>query len=122
MPHNNLPTSFPPGRFPVRIPVRMTQEERATIGRNACALNRSISRYLVELATSDKSRPLPEDRAQTKFLHSLFHAATEKVRAVLASERLAQGTGEEIVYARATLGETLRLLEAIGKELGRRLA
>ena len=122
MPHNNLPTPCPPGRFPVRIPVRMTQEERATIGKNACALNRSISRYLVELATGSNARLLPENKAQTKFLQSLFHAATEKVRAVLTSERLAQGTGEETVYARATLGETLRLLEAIGKELGRRIA
>ncbi len=48
------------GRFPVRIPIRMTPEERARIGQTACALNRSISRYLVELATSEvNTRPNP---------------------------------------------------------------
>jgi len=35
--------------FSYRIPIRMPPEERRIIGRSANALNRSISRYLVEL-------------------------------------------------------------------------
>jgi len=117
------------GRFPVRIPIRMTQEERARIGQAACALNRSISRYLVELATSGANTRTPpfstqEEAVRVKFLVALFAGATEKVRAVLASERLNQ-TGQEEesenAGAKAALQEVLRLLEAVGQELGRRI-
>ncbi len=118
------PSFTPQGRYPVRIPIRMTEAERAIIGKSACALNCSISRYLVELATSEKApKPalLSEDKARLRFLHALFHGATEKLQTVLSSERFAAGTGEEITGARATLEETLRLLDAIGQELGRRI-
>ena len=121
MPHNTLPTTASQGRYPVRIPIRMTDKERAVIGQSACASNRSISRYLVELATLGKSPTPMENQARLKFLHALFQGATEKLQAVLASERFAQGTGEEITGARASLQETLRLLDAIGQELGRRI-
>jgi len=113
------------GRFPVRIPIRMTQEERAQIGQAACALNRSISRFLVELATQEKgTRTSPfstQEAVRLKFLVALFAGATEKVRAVLASERVAQiGEGEKSESsAKAALQEVLRLLEARGQELGR---
>ncbi len=113
------------GRFPVRIPIRMTPEERARIGQAACALHRSISRYLVELATSEvNTRPnpfsTPEETVRSHFLIALFAGATEKVRAVLTSERLAMETeNEEIAGAKAALQEVLRLLEAIGQELRR---
>ena len=139
MPQNTLPpaSSHAP-RYPVRIPIRMTQEERATIGKSACALNRSISRYLVELATTtpasvagegknQKAVLLPEDKARLSFLRALFHRATEKVQAALASERFVGngGSGSESADkagVKTSLEETLRLLDAIGQELGRRIA
>lgn len=58
------PSTPSQGRYPVRIPVRMTKAERALIGKSAGALHRSISRYLVELATSGKAT-LPSDREIT---------------------------------------------------------
>ena len=121
MSHNTQPTTASQGRYPVRIPIRMTDKERAVIGQSACACNRSISRYLVELATLEKSPTPLENQARLKFLYSLFQGASEKMQAVLASERFIQGTGEEITAARASLQETLRLLDAIGQELGRRI-
>ena len=106
------------GRYPVRLPIRMTQAERAVIGKSACALDRSISRYLVELALQSAS--LPQDRTRLTFLHALFHGATEKVRAALVSERLAHGGGGQ--SARVCLEEVLRLLNAIGQELERHIS
>lgn len=121
MPQNN--SSFAPSisRYPVRIPVRMTQAERAFIGRNATAIHRSISRYLVELAMQGKPPLQPEDKARLKFLLALFAATTEKVQAALASPRLSQSSDKEISDARVCLQEVLRLLDAIGQELQRRL-
>jgi len=108
------------GRYPVRLPIRMTQAERAVIGKSACALDRSISRYLVELALQSASQPQPQDRTRLTFLHALFHGATEKVQAALASERMTNGEGDESAAARVCLQEVLRLLEAISQEIGRR--
>jgi len=102
----------------------MTPEERAIIGKAACALNRSISRYLVELATREKAQNsalLPEDNARLRFLTALFHGATEKVQAVLLSERFTQGTGEENAFAKVSLQEVQRLLEMMDHELKGRL-
>ena len=122
MPRTTRTSSESQGRYPVRIPIRMTEAERAVIGKSACAMNRSISRYLVELATTGKSSLLPEDKARLKFLHALFHGATEKVQAVLHSERFSQTqSAEEITCAKTSLQEVLRLLDAIGQELGRRI-
>lgn len=121
-PPANPPRHIPrQGRYPVRIPIRMTHDERALIGQRATALHLSISRYLVDLATRSKAPLFPEDKQRLAFLRALFAGASEKVQAALASERLAQG-GEEMARARVCLQEVLRLLEAIGKELGRRLA
>jgi len=121
MPQND--PSFAPvsSRYPIRIPIRMTQAERASIGKRATALNRSISRYLVELATRDRAQLLPEDRARIQFLIALFAGATQKVQAALASSRLSQSSEPDIASVRVCLQEVLRLLEAIGQELGRRL-
>jgi len=118
-----MPQTFPPSsarlqRYPVRMPIRMTEAERAVIGKSACALDRSISRYLVELALQSAS--LPQDRTRLTFLHALFHGATEKVRAALVSERLAHGGGGQ--SARVCLEEVLRLLNAIGQELERHIS
>jgi len=126
MPHTSPTTAMTApaarqGRYPVRLPIRMTQAERAVIGKSACALDRSISRYLVELALQGKPPLLPEDRSRLTFLHALFHGATEKVQAALASEPVALGGGKESTAARVCLQEVLRLLDAIGQEIGRRL-
>lgn len=121
---NRLPSPSPApiaGRYPVRIPVRMTQEERARIGQHATALSRSISRYLVELATRSKPPLALQDKARLKFLHALFTGATDKVTVALASSRFVESHEEEVVHARVCLQEVLRLLEAIGQEMGRRL-
>ena len=121
MSQNNISLTPSLSRYPVRIPVRMTQAERAFIGKNATAIHRSISRYLVELAMQGKPPLQPEDRARIKFLLALFAGTTEKVQTALASPRLSQGSDPEIVGARMCLQEVLRLLEAIGQELRRRL-
>ena len=122
MPHNPPTRATPYGRFPVRLPIRMTGEERAIIGKAAFLHNRSISRFLVELATLEKPPLRGEERARIRFLHALFSGATDKVKTALASERWANEEGEEIAGARECLQEVLRLLDAIGQELGRRIA
>lgn len=123
------PSTAPQGRFPVRIPIRMTAEERAVIGKAACALHLSISRYLVELATTKEAGTAAaapaqlgqEDRARVQFLQALFQGAGEKIKAVLNSERFVRGDSEDIQVAKICLEEVLRLLNAIGVELGRRI-
>lgn len=127
-PHSSAlssPAAAPQGRYPVRIPIRMTAEERAVIGKAACALHLSISRYLVELATAKEANTSvqlrPEDRARVQFLQALFQGTSEKIKAVLVSERFVHGEGEEVRAAKFCLEEVLRLLTAIGVELGRRI-
>ena len=114
MPHKLSSVPTPQRRFPVRVPIRMTQAERAAIGKNACALNRSISRYLVEIATVAKFGFCHEEKTRLRFLCVLLGEAAEKVQS-------AQGRGIEAGDIRAALQEAGSLLETIAQELGRGL-
>ena len=121
-----MPPALPPAlasqrRYPIRIPIRMTPRERAVIGKRACSLNRSISRYLVELATLESGGASPEDRARLTFLYALFQSGIEKVQAALDSQVLLREGGTEVCEVRASLQEVLRLLEVIGQEVRRRI-
>ena len=108
-------------RYPIRIPIRMTRRERAVIGKRACSLNRSISRYLVELATAGPVGATPEDRARLTFLYALFQSGIEKVQTTLDLPVLSPEGGAEVRQARASLLEVARLLEVIGHEVRRRI-
>ncbi len=100
-------------RFPVRLLVRMTRAERAIIGKRACALNRSLSRYLVGLANEEATFVMQRETARTRLLVTLFGNAVQKVRELPTLE----GTLEEPL--REALGEVLNVLEALALEMGR---
>ena len=107
----------PHTRYPCRLPIRMTQEERAIIGKKACALNLSISRYLVENGVGDKQR---EDPARLRYLQILFQDAADKAKSLLASP-LFTPKDELTRDVRARLEESAYLLRALAGELARRL-
>ena len=107
----------PASRYPCRLPIRMTQAERAIIGKKACALNLSISRYLVENGVGDKQR---EDPARLRYLQILFQDAADKAKSLLASP-LFTPKDELTRDVRARLEESAYLLRALAGELARRL-
>lgn len=107
-------------RYPCRIPIRMTQAERATIGKKACALNLSISRFLVERGVQDKYGN-PADPARLRHLHVLFQDAADKAKALLQSPLFAQ-RNELTAEAKARLEEAAYLLSVLSGELARRLS
>ena len=108
-----LPILRPCSRFPVTLLIRMTKAERATIGKRACALNRSLSRYLVSLATEEAALVTQRETVRTELLVTLFRNAVQKVRELPTLD----GSLEEPL--RAALGEVLNALEALAQEMGR---
>ena len=107
----------PQTRYPCRLPIRMTQAERAIIGKKACALNLSISRYLVENGVGGKQK---EDPARLRYLQILFQDAADKAKSLLASP-LFTPRDELTRDVRARLEESAYLLRALAGELARRL-
>lgn len=107
------------GRYPCRIPIRMTAAERAVIGKSACAADLSVSRYLVETATQGRTT-CPQDRARIGYLRALFQEAADKTHSLLASPLLTSGHSE-VADVQAHLTEAARLLACLSLELGRRL-
>lgn len=105
--------------FSYRIPIRMTPDERKIIGKSAQALNRSVSRYLVELATKGPAFR-PEEKARLRFLLSLFREARGELEGVLGMSRFA-----DITHSRADVcakvREAMRLLSSLVEQLERRL-
>ncbi|MES2459245.1 MAG: hypothetical protein V4671_01590 [Armatimonadota bacterium] len=110
-------TEEPHTRYPCRLPIRMTQAERAIIGKKACALNLSISRYLVENGVGDKQK---EDPARLRYLQLLFQDAADKAKSLLASP-LFTPKDELTRDVRARLEESAYLLRTLAGELARRL-
>ena len=101
-------------RYEYRIPIRMTRGERVLIGRSACAVNMSVSRYLVENATT--KRPLKaEDGARLRYLQELFAQTSLSVDALLplVSER------EGAVHPQ--IKNAAQLLRELSAEIARRL-
>ena len=105
--------SSPNSRFPVRLLVRMTRAERAIIGKRACALNRSLSRYLVGLANEEATFVTQRETVRTRLLLTLFGNAVQKVRELPTLD----SSVEEPL--REALGEVLSALEALALEMGR---
>jgi len=109
----NPPGLSPLSRFPIRLLIRMTKAERAIIGKRACALNRSLSRYLVSLATGEAALFTQRETLRTKLLVTLFQNAVEKVRAMPTLDASLERP------LRVALGEVLNALEALAQEVGR---
>lgn len=106
-------------RYPCRIPIRMTQAERATIGKKANARDLSISRYLVESGVGDKHRQAA-DPARLRYLQVLFQDAADKAKSLLTSPLFI--TKNELTNdVRIRLEEAAYLLKALSGELARRL-
>ena len=106
-------------RYPCRIPIRMTQAERAAIGKKANARNLSISRYLVESGVGDKQGQAA-DPARLRYLQILFQDAADKAKSLLASPLFL--TKNELTNdVRIRLEEAAYLLKALSGELARRL-
>ena len=110
----------PPGRYPCRLPIRMTPDERAIIGRKATTLDLSISRFLVESGVSDKPGSAT-DPARLRYLQVLFQDAANKVNALLASPLFAV-KNEATSEVKLRLEEAAYLLKALAGELARRLS
>lgn len=114
----------PPAReetrhFSYRIPIRMTPEERKIIGKSATTLNRSISRYLVELATKGPAF-LPEEKARLRMLLAMFREARGELQALLGMSLFVEATqGRGDVCGR--IQEAMRLLLTLSEKLERRL-
>lgn len=105
--------------FSYRIPIRMTPEERKVIGKSANALNRSISRYLVELATKGPAF-LPEEKARLRLLLAMFREARKELQGLLGMSLFADATqGRADVCGR--IREAMRLLATLTDQLERRL-
>ncbi|RYF50241.1 MAG: hypothetical protein EOO38_06135, partial [Cytophagaceae bacterium] len=68
-----------PGAYDYRIPIRMTREERAVIGKKAQDNNLSVSRYLVTVATCETDIR-PEDQARLLRLKSYFDDAATRLQ------------------------------------------
>ena len=96
----------------------MTREERVLIGRSACKLDMSVSRYLVQNATT--TRPLKaEDGARLRYLQDLFAQASQSVEALLSLPAVRLGEGAN---AASQIGKTAHLLRCLAAEIGRRLS
>ena len=113
------PASGEARHFSYRIPIRMTPEERKIIGKSANTLNRSISRYLVELATKGPAF-LPEEKARLRLLLSMFREARGELQGLLGMSIFAEATqGRADVCGR--IREAMRLLSMLIEQLERRL-
>ena len=111
--------SYSARHFSYRIPIRMTAEERSVIGKSAYALNRSISRYLVELAIKGPTF-VPEERARLRLLLSLFREAQSELQGLLRFSLFTEATqGKAEVCHR--VHEAIRLLATLTEQLERRL-
>ena len=106
-------------RYPYRIPIRMTHEERRLIGQLACAVNLSVSRYLVESSLTGRAKR-EKDRARLQSLLALFEDTGDRIQRLLLSPLLA-GKEAIVTEARTRLEKTLTLLVTLGNELRRRL-
>ena len=105
--------------YSYRIPIRMTPEERKVIGRSAYALNRSISRYLVELATKGPNF-LPEEKARLRMLLTVFREAQSELQGLLGMSLFADATQGKAEIC-GSIREAMRLLATLSEQLERRL-
>jgi hypothetical protein len=97
----------------------MTAEERSVIGKSAYALNRSISRYLVELAIKGPTF-VPEEKARLRFLLALFRDAQGQLQELLGMSLFVEATqGRKDIECRVR--EATRLLTTLTEQLERRL-
>jgi hypothetical protein len=105
--------------FSYRIPIRMTLEERRIIGTSATALNRSISRYLVDLAVKGQTIR-PEEKSRLRILLVMFREAHTELQGLLGMSMFADATaGRAEVQGRVQ--EAIRLLATLTEQLERRL-
>ena len=110
--------------YAYRIPIRMTQGERAVIGRKAHAANVSMSRYLVAAALHQKREETdlcPGDLARLQRFQAYVEDAATRLRS-LSALPVFRGVGGEEMQRAARLRETLCVLESLSTEIGRRLA
>ena len=113
------PASGDTRHFNFCIPVRMTAEERRIIGRGATALQRSISRYLVEVATKG-SHIRPEERARLRILLTAFGDTERELQGLLGLSLFHEATKVRPEVGRR-LQEAIRLLKTLSAQLERRL-
>ena len=106
-----------PGRYPYRIPIRMTRRERAIIGQKANDRNLSVSRFLVESATTE-SNLRSEDRRRLLRLKDYFDEAARRLQAFSALPVFQDVQHQQPAQR---LREVLCVLESLSTELGRRL-
>ena len=80
-------------RYPRRLLIRMTDEERRVLGKRAHAAYLSLSRYLVQSAMQGKAPPTEAEREQLERLLFLLRRAATILTQVLGNARVLRLTG-----------------------------
>jgi hypothetical protein len=107
-------------RFPRRMLVRMTEEERRTLGKRAHAAYLSLSRYLVQTAMEGKAPPTQAEREQLERLLFLLKRAATILTQLLGNARALRLMGAD-KEMEGYLENAVDLMTRLCNELKRRL-
>lgn len=107
-------------RYPRRLLIRMTTEERRTLGRKAHAAELSISRFVIQSAMRGKAPPSQAERAELESLMFLVKRAANVLTRLLANARAMRLIGADKEIEEQLKGASDILLRLLA-ELRRRL-
>ena len=107
-------------RYPRRMLVRMTEEERRLLGKRAHASYLSLSRYLVQTAMQGKSPPTQAEKEQLERLLFLLKRAATILTQLLGNARALRLTGADREME-TYLANAVDLMTRLCNELKRRL-
>lgn len=107
-------------RYPERIPVRATGEEKRRIARRAKAARLSASRYLVRAATAERLPPTAEERQFLERLLYLVLKCGTNLNQLAHHKNRARYTGEP-PPAEAAVAAAAREVGLLAAEIRRRL-
>ena len=107
-------------RFPHRMLIRMTEEERRILGRRSHAAYLSLSRYLVQTAMQGKAPPTQAEKEQLERLLFLLKRAATILTQLLGNARALRLTGAD-KEMEGYLENAVDLMTRLCNELKRRL-
>ena len=107
-------------RYPRRMLVRMTEEERRVLGRRSHAAYLSLSRYLVQTAMEGKAPPTQAEKEQLERLLFLLKRAATILTQLLSNARILRLTGANREME-SHLEAAVELMTRLCNELKRRL-
>ena len=107
-------------RYPRRMLVRMTEEERRLLGKRAHASYLSLSRFLVQTAMQGKAPPTQAEKEQLERLLFLLKRAATILTQLLGNARTLRLTGADREME-SYLENAVDLMTRLCNELKRRL-